>query len=308
MLAIVARVSIGNVTHRVAEHFHKGVDHAGISEQLGDVQHQVRCGNALRRDAGQAQSDDARRGHQRALTQHRGLRLDSANAPAKHAQPTDHRRVAIGAEQGVRARQRDPARFLQPDHGRKPFQIELMHDAAARRNQPDVGESPGAPFQEFESLSIALDLDLLIERHGVGTAAMYGNQGVIADEVDRNARIDLPRIVAGSRHGIAQRRQIGHQRRAGKILQQQARRLKIQTAAPRAFGESGKIERSRVVGLTQRAFEQDFQRQRQPARGAYAERFGALQADILNAAVRSRKRRKQRRQRRTCRHFLTTGR
>ena len=163
-----------------------------------------------------------------------------------------------------------------------------MHDAAARRNQSDVGEGAGAPFEELESLTIALDLDLLIESHGVGPAAMHGNQGVIAHEIDRNFADWRGRVAAAPRDRVAQRGQVGHQGNAGKILQQQAGRLKFQTAAPRTVGESREIKRGRVVGVAQRAFEKDFQRERQPARRAQAERLGAFQADVLDAAFASR--------------------
>jgi hypothetical protein len=176
--------------------------------------------------------------------------------------------VAVGAEQAVRARERDCAHFFQPDHGREPFQIELMHDAAARRNQSDVGEGLGAPFQEFESLSIAFNLDLLVETHRVGTSAVYGNQRVIAHKVDRNLGIYANWIAAACHDRVAQRRQVGHQGNAGKVLQQQAGRLKIQTAAPWTAHESREIKRGRVFGVTQRAFEKDFQRERQSARRA----------------------------------------
>ena len=85
MLAIVARVSIGNAPHRIAEHFDEGVDHAGISEQLGDVQHEVGCGHALGWTPDKRSPTTRGVVTQRAVAEHRGLCLDAANAPAKHA-------------------------------------------------------------------------------------------------------------------------------------------------------------------------------------------------------------------------------
>ena len=178
------------------------------------------------------------------MPEHRGLRFDAADTPAQHAEPADHRRVAVGAEKRIRARQGHPRRLFQQHHRRQPFQIELMHDAAARRDQADVREGPGAPFEELEPFPIARNLDFFVEGARVRPASMHRNQGVVTNEIDRNARIGFARIAAAPCDLVAQRSHVGHQRDAGEILQQQAGRLKFQTAAPRAVGETGEIERS----------------------------------------------------------------
>ena len=69
-----------------------------------------------------------------------------------------------------------------------------MHDAAARRQQPDTGERLFASLQEGETLGVALELDPLIERAGIRPAAMDGDQSVITAEIHRNCRIDAGRI------------------------------------------------------------------------------------------------------------------
>ena len=69
----------------------------------------------------------------------------------------------------------------------------------------------GAPLEEFEALPVALDLDRFIESHRVRPAAMHRNQGVVADEIDGDARIGLGRIAAAPCDLVAQRGHVGHQ-------------------------------------------------------------------------------------------------
>ena len=239
------------------------------------------------------------------MPEHRRLRFDATDAPAEHAEPADHRRVAVGAEQRIRARQGHPARLFQKHHRRKPLEIELMHDAAAGRDQTDVREGSGTPFEEFEPFSIARDLDLFVEGSRVRPAAVHRNQGVIAHEIDRNLRIGFGRIAAAPCDLVAQRGHVGHQRDAGEILQQQARRLKFQAAAPGTFGETGEIECSGILRVAQRAFDEDLQGQRKSARGNQALRLGTFEAHVFDPAVSSGKGREQGFRRRSHGHSIT---
>jgi len=104
--------------------------------------------------------------------------------------------VTVGARQRARHRDRPLAELLKAHDARQIFQIELMHDAAARRQQPDTGERLFASLQEGETLGVALELDPLIERAGIRPAAMDGDQSVITAEVDRYCRIDARRFGA----------------------------------------------------------------------------------------------------------------
>ena len=287
--------------HGLAEHLDKGVDQVGAPQQLGDVQHEVGRGHPARPFSGQSQPDDARRRKTRAVPEHRGLRLDAADAPAQHAEPADHGRVAIGAEQRIRARQGRPGRLFQEDHRRKPFQIELVHDAAARRDQADVRKGSRAPFEELESFPVARDLNLLVEGPRVRPPSMHCNEGMVAHEIDGNARIGLGRIAAAPCDFVAQRGHVGHQGDTGEILQQQAGRLKFESAASWTVGETGEIERPRMIRVAQRAFDQDLQRVREPARGDEALPLGAFQAHITDPALGSREGRNERRKQRVMR-------
>ena len=75
---------------------------------------------ALAQRAAEPEADHLRNEHRDGLPEHRGLGFDPADAPAEHAEPVDHRRVGVGAEQRVRigltvARLDDAAEVLEVD-------------------------------------------------------------------------------------------------------------------------------------------------------------------------------------------------
>lgn len=80
----------------------EAADHALGAQHLGDGQHQVGGGDAFLKLAGQLEADDLGDQHRHGLAEHRGFRLDPADAPAEHAQAVDHGRVAVGSDQRVR--------------------------------------------------------------------------------------------------------------------------------------------------------------------------------------------------------------
>src|SRR3546814_8935026 len=66
------------------------------------------------------------------LAEHRGLRLDPADAPAEHAEAVNHRRMAVGADSGVGVGDRLPVTILaRPHRLRDMFQVDLVADAGA---------------------------------------------------------------------------------------------------------------------------------------------------------------------------------
>ena len=75
------------------------VDHPFGAQQLRHGEHQVRCGGAFRQLAAQLDPDNLRRQHVERLPQHDRLGLDAADPPADNAQPVDHRRMGIRADQ-----------------------------------------------------------------------------------------------------------------------------------------------------------------------------------------------------------------
>ncbi len=63
-----------------------------------DGQHKIGGGEAFLHPAGELEADHLGQRHRQRLAEHRGFRLDAADAPAEHGQTVDHRRVRVGAD------------------------------------------------------------------------------------------------------------------------------------------------------------------------------------------------------------------
>jgi hypothetical protein len=64
--------------------------------------------------------------------------------------------MAVGADQRIRIGY-DPVRcFLGPDYFRQILEVDLVHDALARRHDPKPVEAALAPPQEAETLGVPL--------------------------------------------------------------------------------------------------------------------------------------------------------
>ena len=100
------------------------------------------------------------------------------------------------------------------------FEIDLMANADGRRDDAEVIERLLAPAQEFIALAVSLELqfDVLVERAGGGE--VIDLHRMVDHQIDRDQRIDPPRVAPQSLHGRPHRGQIDHQRNAGKVLQQ----------------------------------------------------------------------------------------
>jgi hypothetical protein len=121
------------------------------------------------------------------------LGFEAADADRDHAQRVDVRRVAVGAHQRIGKRHA----VLRLDHRRHPLQVDLVHDAVARRNHLDVLERLLGPVDEVEAVLVApvFDRAVLLERVGIEAAALHG-QRVVDDQLRRHHRVDLGRIAA----------------------------------------------------------------------------------------------------------------
>ncbi|MNM79463.1 hypothetical protein D3C81_913920 [compost metagenome] len=137
------------------------------------------------------------------------------------------RGVAVGADAGIRERDT----ILHVDHRRHLLQIDLMHDAVARRNHIDVLEGQLGPVDEVEAVFVAAVFDgaVLGERIRIKTTAFNG-QRVIDDQLHRHHGIDLRRITALLGDGVTQTGQI-HQCGLAKDV-----------VADHACGEPGEIQ------------------------------------------------------------------
>ncbi len=254
-------------------------DDALGAEHLGDGEDEVGGGDALGHRAFELEADDLGDQHADRLAEHRRLGLDPADAPAEDAEAVDHRRVAVGADQRVGVGDDRPVgRLARPHRLGEIFEIDLMADAGARRDDAKALERRRSPAEEF----VALDVAAVFEVHVVGErlrrAELVDHDAVVDDEVDRDLRVDLGRVAAELGHRVAHRGEVDDARHAGEVLHQDARRaigdLAVAAAVGRPLDHRGQV----VVGdgdavlEAEQVFEQYLHRERQA--GDVAQRLG----------------------------------
>ena len=126
------------VGEAVAEVLDELADDAGLAQDLSHRQDEVGGGCSLRQGTVQAEAHNLRYQHRDRLAQHGGLGLDPANAPPEDAEPVDHRRVRVGADDGVRER----LAVALLDHAREELEVDLVADARVRRHRLEVANAP----------------------------------------------------------------------------------------------------------------------------------------------------------------------
>ena len=239
-------------------------------------------------------ADHFRQHHRIGLAEHRGLRLDAADAPAEHREAVDHGGVRVGADQRVRIGDLGgdglPSTLTLslrgPDRLRQIFEIDLMADAGAGRHDAEILERVLRPFQELVALLVLLVflLDVLLER--VLVAEEIDRHRMVDDEIDRHQRIDLLRIAAEMLHGVAHGGEIDHRRHAGEVLHQHARRAERDLAVrglglePLRDGLDVLLGDGAAVLVAQQVLQQHLHRERQPRNALEAVLFGDRQAVI----------------------------
>ena len=209
----------GQRRETVAGKFDELVHDAVLTHRLGERQHEVGRRRSGRQGAGELHADDDRPREIRRLPEHRGLGLDAPDAPAEHAQPIDHRRVRVGAEERVGygnavADLHDP---------REPLEVHLVADARARRDDAERLEGLPRPAQQRITLAIALVLALEILLVDLLGTEEVGLHRMVDDQIDRDERFDARRVFARALHRAPHRREIHSGGNAGVILEQNAR-------------------------------------------------------------------------------------
>ena len=189
-------------------------DDAVLAQHLGDGEHQVGRGRTLGQRADQLEADDLRDEHRHGLAEHRGLRLDAADAPPEHPEPVDHRGVRVGADQGVRVGHAVP---LEHDPGQV-LDVDLVHDPGARRHDLEVVEGGLAPAQELVALGVALVLELDVALEGVGSPEQVGDHRVVDHQLGGRQRVDPRGVAAELLDGLAHGGQVDHAGDAGEVL------------------------------------------------------------------------------------------
>ena len=141
-------------------------DDAALAQHLGHGQHQVGGGGALAQLAVEPEADHLRQQHRDRLAEHRRLGLDPADAPAEHAEPVDHRRVRVGADERVGVGLRDAVDLALEDDPAQVLEVDLVADPGRRRHDAEVVEGLLAPAQEGVALAVALVVAVGVDVEG----------------------------------------------------------------------------------------------------------------------------------------------
>ena len=97
------RTAVGQteISRAIAIKLHEFSDHAFLAQQTGNGQRQIRRGNTGRQNTREFKPDDFGCQNRNRLPQHRGLGLNSAHAPSKHAHTIDRRGMTVRADERV---------------------------------------------------------------------------------------------------------------------------------------------------------------------------------------------------------------
>ena len=193
-----------DVGETVAEELDELFDDAPLAEDLGDAEHEVGRGRALAKGPGQLHADDFGRDDVDRLAEHARLGLDAADAPADDAQAVDHRRVAVGADERIGI---DDAVLL-PDDFREVFEVHLVDDPPARRDDAEVVERVLAPLQELVAFDVPAELQLGVVQQRERVGVLVDLHAVVDHEVDGDEGVDLLRVPAVPLHRVAHRGQV----------------------------------------------------------------------------------------------------
>ena len=266
------RRAVGHAQGRraLAEELDELADHAGLAQAFGDEQHQVGGGGAFGQAALELDADHVGRQEIERLPEHAGLGLDAADA-----QRVDHGGVRIGADQRVGV-----GDAVLPDHAAgQVFEVDLVHDADARRHHAEGVEGLHAPLDEAVALQVALEFDAHVQIERVFDVVVVDLHRVVDHQVDRHQRLDDLRIAALLLGHAAHGGQVAQQRYAGEVLQDDARddernlagalgrRLPAGEFAHVLLGDAA------AIAVAQQGFEHDAQGNGEPRNLAQSGRF-----------------------------------
>ena len=148
----------GQVIDPRAEELDELADDPLLAQHFRHRQDEVGRRRPLLHGAGQPEADHLRDQHRDRLAEHRRLCLDAADAPAEDGQAVDHRRVAVGPDEGIGIGDRAVARRPVQTTLRQILEVDLMADAGPGRNDAEIVECGLTPAQEPVALLVALEL------------------------------------------------------------------------------------------------------------------------------------------------------
>ena len=252
-----------------AVELHELPDDALLAQHLRDREREVGRGDAFVHLPGDLEADHVGDQHRHRLAEHRGFGLDPADAPGQHAQAVRHRRVRVGADDGVGVCERRAAgmRFARAagaEHdAREILDVHLVHDPGVGRHRAKAVQRGLSPLQERVALAVAVELELRVLLERVGRGPGVDLHRVIDHELDRLQR------AAELRDRVAHRGEVDHARHAGEVLQQHARGpvgdllRRARARVPRRQRLDVGLRHRPAVLEPQQVLEQDLQRVRQ---------------------------------------------
>ena len=196
--------------------------HALGPEGLCDRQDQVGGCRPFGQLAGQAETDDLGQQHVDGLAEHHRLGLDTPNAPSDHAQPVDHRRVAVRAHHAVRHRHHHAVDLAHGHDVGQVLQVDLVDDARGGRHHAKPVKRLLTPTEELVPFEVALELTVGVDAQGIGRAERIHLNRMVDDQVDRHEGVDSAGVPAEHPERVAHGGQVDHGRHAGEILEQHA--------------------------------------------------------------------------------------
>ncbi len=247
----------------VAEELDEFLDDSALPEHLGHGQDEVGRRRAFREAPRQFHADHFRDQHGGGLAEHGGFGLDSADAPAEHADAVDHRRVRVGPDDGIGIG--EPL-VVGKDDPRQVFEIHLVDDAGVGRDDREIVEGRLSPAQEGVALAVALEFEQGIEVQRIRRSVVVHHHRVVDHELCGDERVDLCGIAAELRHGVAHGGEVHDGRHAREVLHDDARRRECDLALRQLAririreGEDVGTGHAAAVLVPQQVLEQDLQR------------------------------------------------
>ena len=174
------------------------------------------------------------------------------------------------------------------------LEVDLVHDAHARRDDAERAERALRPAQQQVALAVALVLALDVVRVGLQRAGLVDLHGVVDHEVARHERVDARRVAARARHRRAHGGEVDDGGHAGEVLEQHARREERHALAgagrlgPARQREHVLLAHVQPAGVAQQPLEQDAHGVRQALRVGRAGLVEPVDAEDVGQARQAR--------------------
>ena len=174
-------------------------------------------------------TNDIRQTHHGRVTEHDVFGFKSAHAYGDNTKGIHHGGVAVSTHTGVR----ESHAIAHLYHRRHFLQVDLVHDAIARRDHIHVIEGSFGPVDEMEPVLVAtLFHRAVLLECALFKTGMLHSQGVVNDKLGRHHRVHLGRITALLGDGITQAGQVYQRGLAKNVMADNAGRVpgKVQVA------------------------------------------------------------------------------